>query len=151
MSFTTPKKQQKKQEEMEKQLKRNADSEVDEKMMTLVSCLWVSSSEYQERSKETKGKEPMPENRKRLIKKAAIMLKKKYKHDRDVFGSYEHHTKYQLLCVQQYIDNPEMGDCWDGMDNYDSDDDSDFDDEEYDKNTQKAFMECLRASLKKSD
>ena len=76
MSFITPKKQQKKQEEMDKQLKRNADIEVDEKMQTLVSCLWVSSSEYQERSKETKGKEPMPENRKRLIKDAATMLKK---------------------------------------------------------------------------
>ena len=77
------------------------------------------------------------------------MLKKSYKHSRDVMGHHKHHVKYQLLCVQQYINNPEMGDCWDGMDNYDSDDDSDFDDEEYDKNTQKAFMECLRASIKK--
>ena len=148
MSFITLKKQQKK-EKIEKQMKRDAEVEVDNTMMTLVDCLWVSSSEYQERSKETKCKEPTPENRKRLIRKAATMLKKSYKHSRDDMGCHKQYVKYQLLCVQQYIDNPEMGDCWDGMDNYDSDDDSDFDDEEYDKNTKKAFMKTLQASSKK--
>ena len=118
MSFTTPKKQQKKIEEMEKQRKRNAEVEVAEKMMTLVRCMWVCSAEYKARSKKLKNMEPEPEHQKSLIKKAAKILKKTYKHDRDVFGIDEIFIKYYLASIQQYIDSPELGDCWDGMDDY---------------------------------
>jgi len=116
MSFTTPKKQQKKQEEMKKQMKRNADMEVDEKMQTLVRCMWVCSAEYKARSKKLKNMEPEPEHQKSLIKRAAKILKKTYKHDRDVFGIDEKFIKYELASVQQYIDNPELDDCWACMD-----------------------------------
>jgi len=116
MSFTTPKKQQKKQEEMEKQMKRNAEVEVDEKMQTLVRCMWVCSAEYNARSKKLKNMEPEPEHQKSLIKRAAKILKKTYKHDRDVFGIDEKFIKYELASVQQYIDNPELDDCWACMD-----------------------------------
>jgi len=116
MSFTTPKKQQKMSKEMEKQMKINADMEVDEKMQTLVRCMWVCSAEYKARSKKLKNMEPEPEHQKSLIKRAAKILKKMYKHNRDVFGIDEKFIKYELASVQQYIDNPELDDCWACMD-----------------------------------
>ena len=116
-SSTTAKKQQKK-EKIEKQRKRNSEIEVDNKMITLVDCLWVCSAEYKARAKKYKNMEPEPEHQKSLIKKAAKILKKKYRHDRDVFGIDEMFIKYYLASVQQYIDSPELGDCWDGMDDY---------------------------------
>jgi len=116
MSFTTPKKQQKMSKEMEKQMKINADMEVDEKMQTLVRCMWVCSAEYKARSKKLKNMEPEPQHQKSLIKRAAKILKKTYKHDRDVFGIDEIFMKDYLTSVQQYIDNPELDDCWACMD-----------------------------------
>jgi len=103
---------------MEKQMKRNAEVEVSEKMQTLVRCMWVCSAEYKARSKKLKNMEPEPEHQKSLIKRAAKILKKTYTHDRDVFGIDEIFMKYNLASVQQYIDSPELGDCWDGMDDY---------------------------------
>ena len=97
-------------------MKINADMEVDEKMQTLVRCMWVCSAEYKARSKKLKNMEPEPEHQKSLIKRAAKILKKMYKHNRDVFGIDEKFIKYELASVQQYIDNPELDDCWACMD-----------------------------------
>ena len=98
-------------EEMELQMKRNAETDAIMKMLTLVNCLWVSSTEYKKRPKKYRAMEPSPKTQKRLVKQAAITLKKKYKHDRDVLG-YRDRTKYQLKIVQKFIDNPEVYDLW---------------------------------------
>jgi len=99
-------------EEMDLQMKRNAETDVIVKMLTLVECLWVSSTEYKERPKKYRAMEPSPKNQKRLIKKAAITLKNKYKHDRDVLGYRDHHTNHKLITVQKFIDNPQSYDLW---------------------------------------
>lgn len=100
-------------EEMELQMKRNAETDAIMKMLTLVNCLWVQSTEYKKRPKKYRAMEPSPKTQKRLVKQAAITLKKKYKHDRDVLGYRDdHHTKDQLKIVQKFIDNPEVYDLW---------------------------------------
>jgi len=99
----------------EDQVRHNANIEVFHKMLLLARCLWVHSTEYNERSKKHKSMEPSPKNQKRLIKKAAITLKNKYKHDRDVLGYRDHHTNHKLITVQKFIDNPQLYDFWDGV------------------------------------
>jgi len=139
-SITTAKKQQEKkmsksERKEKKKIKRDADAEVDEKMQTLVSCLWASSAEYQKRPKETKNVKPKPENRPLLITNAATMLKNSYEYDRDT-GDDELATthsqlyiQYRLMYVQRYLDDPEYCSSvfWFYMDSYDSDSDNDSD------------------------
>ena len=100
----------------EDQVRHNANIEVFHKMLLLARCLWVHSTEYNERSKKHKSMEPSPKNQKRLIKKAATTMKKFYKHDRDAIGACADYTKYQLIFAQEFIDNPVLDECWDNMD-----------------------------------
>ena len=102
----------------EDQVRHDAYTEVIQKMLLLARCLWVHSTEYNERSKKHKSMEPSPKNQKRLIKKAATTMKKFYKYDRDAIGACADYTKYQLIFVQKYIDRPVLIDCWDCMDEY---------------------------------
>jgi len=102
----------------EDQVRHDAYTEVIQKMLLLARCLWVHSTEYNGRSKKHKSIEPSPKNQKRLVKKAAMTMKKFYKYDRDAIGACADYTKYQLIFVQKYIDRPVLHDCWDCMDQY---------------------------------
>ena len=95
MSFTTPKKQQKQKDEMEKKMKRDAEVEVLEKDADACEMhVGAVAQNTRHDPRSTKTWRPEPEHQKRLIKKAAKILKKTFKHDRDVFGVYEEHIKY---------------------------------------------------------
>jgi len=110
--------------------KTSVELEVKRHMVLLVECLWVHSTEYRERSKKDRSMVPSPKNRIRLIKKAAKILMKVYKHDRDIMGFPEDNVKYHLLFVQTVIDEPAWYDLWEGIDYYS---DIDADNEVFDK------------------
>ena len=101
-------------EEMILQLKANIKTEVIKTMMTLVYCLWVSSSEYRERPRKYRAMDPSPKTQARLINKAAIVMKRKYKHDHEVFGYCRYSSKYQLMFIYEVIENLESFHFWDG-------------------------------------